>query len=77
MCDSLVVRMSGAFLKFGDKSLHPALFYCLDKTKIPSSDWLFTFILVGKTSWSKDAVNGTHQNSKWKFPWDARVPFTK
>ena len=33
--------------------------------------------LVGKTSWSKDAVNGTHQNPEWNFPWDVRVPLPR
>ena len=33
--------------------------------------------LVGKTDWSKVAVNGTHQNPEWKLPWDVRVPFPR
>ena len=36
---------------------------------------MVVYHLVGKTGWSKVAVNGTHQNTKWKFPWNVRVPF--
>ena len=33
--------------------------------------------LVAKTGWSKVALNGTHQNTEWKFPWDVPVPFPR
>ena len=33
--------------------------------------------LVGETDWSKVAVNGTHQNPEWKFPWDVHVLFPR
>ena len=29
------------------------------------------------TGWSKVALNGTHQNTEWKFPWDVPVPFPR
>ena len=38
---------------------------------------MVVYHLVGKTGWSKVAVNGTHQNPEWKFPWDVRVPFPR
>ena len=40
-------------------------------------DWLVVYRLVGKTGRSKATVNRTHQNSEWKFPWDARIPFPR
>ena len=36
--------------------------------------FLVVYRLVETTGWSKVAVNGTHQNLEWKFPWDVRFP---
>ena len=34
---------------------------------------LVVYHLLEKNGWSKVAVNGTHQNREWKFPWDVSM----
>ena len=71
----------------GDSSPTPPLLYffcplpqCLlwpQTLELLAEEAKVVYHLVGKTSWSKVAVNGTHQDAEWTFPWDVRVPFPR
>ena len=56
-------------------TFRPEPFPALEKLKIYM--YVVAYHLVGKTGWSKVAVNGTHQNHEWTFPWEVRVPFPR
>ena len=71
----------------GDSSPTPPLLYfccplpqCLlwpQTLELLAEEAKVVYHLLGKTSWSKVAVNGTHQDAEWTFPWDVRVPFPR
>ena len=49
----------------------------LHRSERPPKLTVVVYHLVGKTGWSKVAVNGTHQNLEWKFLWDVHVLFPR